>query len=145
MWLATKQGFYSIVKNNESQSGYIVRTRAKKDLENLKILVDELKDRKIVTTIESDYMFRIFIKQEELFELMLFIADDIDYSNFKDKIKYSPNQSDKVGYYSEVWGIMHDYQVKKNKSERINYYKSLYENFQINKGNTKNRGARILH
>ena len=114
MWLATKQGFYSIVKDNKS-SDYIVRARSRVDLQNLKKLVESISDRGIITTRESDYMFRIFVNQQELFEITLSLSIEIDYHNFKDKVKDTPTQKDKVGYYSEIWGTMFDYQIKHNK------------------------------
>lgn len=115
MWLATKFGFYSIVKSSENNS-FMVRSRERKDLDNLKRNVLNFKNRKIHFSEITDYKYRIFINKEELAELMLFISENVDYSNFKDKIKSSLDQKDKLPYYSEIWGVMFDYQHRNDKN-----------------------------
>lgn len=119
MWLATKFGFYSIVKNEdpEFQGDFVIRAREHKDLFNLKQELEELNSRSIYSSKITDYKYRIFVSQEELSKLMIMFSESIDYSNFKDKIKSTPNQKDKLSYYSEIWGVMSDYQYRNSKSK----------------------------
>lgn len=118
MWIATKFGYYSIVQTKGSnQNLFMVRSRSKQDLENLKNEISIFRKRKIKEDFFADYFYRIFINREELYSLMMFIVMNIDYSNFKDEIKANKSQKDKLGYYSEIWGIMFDYQYHKSKDE----------------------------
>ena len=114
MWLATKFGYYSIVKSNKVRDSFMVRARAEKDLLNLTKELFIFRKRKIKKSYDTDYMFRIFITQEELDILMVFLSKNIDYSNFKDKIHTIGNQKDKVPFYMRIWDVMFDYQFKLN-------------------------------
>lgn len=112
MWLATKHGFFSVVQSDIRKDQFMVRARAEKDLENLITECVSLKGKRIKKSLDSDYMFRIFISKQELDILMIFISDSINYSNFKDKIHTIKNQKDKVPYYMKIWNVMFDYQVQ---------------------------------
>lgn len=112
MWLATKYGFYSIVRSHENENEFMVRARAEKDLENLVKCVKVLENREIVVTKEADYHYRIIISQMEQNDLMQYLSETIDYSNFKNKIGTIPVQREKLPYYHEIWEIMYQYQLK---------------------------------
>lgn len=106
MWLATKYGFYSIVKSKEQENCYMVRARKAIDLKNLRL------KKRIHKSNETDYMFRIFINTQELLNLMVKFGSNIDYSNFKDKIAKVKNQKEKVPFYARIWSIMYEFQFK---------------------------------
>lgn len=111
MWLATKFGFYSIVQTHENKNKFMVRARAEKDLENLTKCLKKLENRKIISTKEADYHYRIIVTQFELNELLHHFAETIDYSNFKNKISTITGQHDKLPFYHEIWEIMYRYQM----------------------------------
>jgi hypothetical protein len=115
MWLATKHGFFSIFQTREKHNLFMVRARAEKDLQNLKNSVSVLKAHEIKVTKHNDYHFRLIVTGEELKLLMQFFASEIDYPNFKDKVKSIPGQKDKLPYYGEIWAAMYSYQSE-NKS-----------------------------
>ena len=48
MWIASKYGFYSIVQTRENKEQFMVRARAKKDLENLKINISDFSASNII-------------------------------------------------------------------------------------------------
>jgi len=123
MWLATKYGFYSIVKSSVN-SDYVVRSRDINDLINLKKELKIFKNRKIHSSEETDYKYRIFVNFEEFNELMQLFTMNVDYSNFKDKIKVTPNQKDKLPFYSKVWRIMCDYQYRHYRKQ---YFDVFYQ------------------
>lgn len=112
MWIASKYGFYSIVQTRENKELFMVRARAEKDLKNLKSSLSVLKEHEIRVTKHADYHFRVLVNREELSQLMKFFASEIDYPNFKDKIKSIPSQMDKLRFYSEIWASMYGYQSK---------------------------------
>jgi hypothetical protein len=112
MWLATKFGFFSIVQIRENESKFMVRARAEQDLQNLKNGISVFKNHDIKITKYNDYHFRLIVTSEELKLLMQFFACEIDYPNFKDKVKSTPGQKDKLPYYGEIWAAMYGYQSK---------------------------------
>jgi hypothetical protein len=113
MWLSTTLGFYSIVKDLETNN-FKLRARAKKDLKNLINALPALKDKEILTYPKADYRHRIIINQKELEKLFEFLAGSITYGNFKDAIAESPTQKDKLPYYHDVWEVMWGYQEENN-------------------------------
>ena len=125
MWIASKSGFYSIVQTRDNQRLLMVRARAEKDLINLKNNVVAFKNHEILLTLDADYRFRLIVTRDELHELMQFLTEEIDYPNFKDKIHETPDQKDKLTYYSKIWSTMHDYQKSQKKINRI-----VLENFR---------------
>lgn len=101
MWLMTKYGFYSIVEKYPGE--FHVRSREVKDLDNL-IAGVPLPGAQIRTSQETDYLARIIVKKGDVQKILAFLADNIDYSNFKDKIDRTPDQAHKP--YHEVWGVL---------------------------------------
>lgn len=104
MWLATKYGFYSIVKD-KNQNIFKIRARRKKDLLNL------FSENEIHESEHTDYRFRVIKDQTGLNDFFNKI-NDIDYENFKGHIAESPDQSDKLKAYGKFWQAMYDYQEK---------------------------------
>jgi hypothetical protein len=109
MWLFTKFGFYSIVKDEASEK-FKVRARSKQDLQNLVSKIKELAKCKILEWPEADYRYRIFIDSNHLHLLFEQLEESIDYNNFKDTIYGLPDQKDKVHSYHLVWQKMYEYQ-----------------------------------
>ena len=109
MWLFTKRGFYSVVRKSDKE--WHVRARAKRDLENLVMLVGGR--NKVHTSPDADYRYRIVCDGATAKKMIACLAEDIDYSNFKGMVGATPDQADKMPAYHEIWGVMYDYQQAK--------------------------------
>lgn len=101
MWLMTKHGFYSIVQKQPNE--YHVRSRERKDLENLSAAVP-LPNAKIIETPQADYAYRIIVDKDKLLAILARLGETLDYSNFKGKIDSTPDQAHKP--YHEVWDVL---------------------------------------
>jgi hypothetical protein len=104
MCLATKFGFYSVVRTEDGKL-YKIRSRAKKDLLNL------FDDSLIIEVADADYRYRVIADQLQFEKFMLHLQD-IEYGNFKSHIYTLPEQKDKIPYYGKIWQVMYDYQEK---------------------------------
>lgn len=114
MWIASKFGFFSIVKKD---GGWHIRAR---NVEDLKLLQDQLSLPAITHTPEADYCARIFVADDNsgkdtMAALMAVFGESIDYPNFKNAIAESPIQRDKLHSYHAVWSVMYDYQIRSRK------------------------------
>jgi hypothetical protein len=108
MWIFTKDGFFSVVKDNYCGEGELmVRSRVKKDLE--RFLVKTGLSSNIITLAEADYRYRIKVKKEAWSKYCAQEADGIDYSNVKGTIApYSePERAD--AYYG-CWNHLNTFQ-----------------------------------
>ena len=105
MWIASHYGYFSIVKK---EGEFYVRARKEGDLELLKEATGLT--NKILKWKGTDYIARIIVNEEELKIVRDTLFDSITYSNFKDHIKHTPTQKDKVSYYSDIWFVMWEYQ-----------------------------------
>jgi len=126
MWLATKIGFYSIVKKHDEEDTFIIRARERNDIEELKRSLHFLKKRKVYEYKDSDYLCRIFVNSEELKVIMVSLVNEIDYDNFKNEIKKNKKQKGKLPYYSNIWYEMFLYQ-KRNEKHKGNLIFYPYE------------------
>ena len=102
MWLATQHGFYSIVLKDDEK--YHVRSRMRKDLENLLVLVR--KSHYIHCWEAADYKYRSIVGQADFVNIMGRLALSLDYPNFKSQIAASPDQRDKLDAFHEIWAIL---------------------------------------
>lgn len=103
MWLATKHGFFSIVKKGPDE--FHIRARVKADLENLKrgCAPAGIELPPINTWRTADYRHRIVCTRLEYFDVMELLVNSIDYSNFKSEIAATPDQMEKLSAYHEIW------------------------------------------
>ncbi len=108
MWIATKYGFYSIVRKRESQDSdaivYHVRARLRSDLENL-LHASRLR-KEIVESSHADYRYRFIGSEADVAQVMSCLAATLDYNNFKSKIGRTPDQKSKLNAYHEIWSVM---------------------------------------
>ena len=102
MWIASENGFFSIVKHNGDADKWLIRARAFKDLSGA------FPEERIKVIDQADYRFRVEVTRQELTSFLL-DQGDIDYTNFKNHVA-ATSQRDKLPYYSKIWGIMYDYQ-----------------------------------
>jgi hypothetical protein len=103
MWLMTKHGFYSIVERKPDE--FHIRSREAGDLQNLVYRIP-LEGCNVIHTPEADYAARIVTDRETVNRVMQFLAETLDYPNFKGRIDSSADQRHKP--YHEVWGVMAD-------------------------------------
>jgi hypothetical protein len=101
MWLMTKHGFYSIVLKEPVR--FHVRARERQDLQNLIDRVP-LPGVEIIDTPDGDYAARLVVDGAVVLKILEFLGNTLDYSNFKNQIAKTPDQSHKP--YHEVWGVM---------------------------------------
>lgn len=108
MWLFTKQGYFAIVKDYKDDTIYWVRARMKEDLENIITLMSfEYPD--IIYKEYADYKFRLKVTKKEFAELMMIMADKLDYSNFKKMMDDNANQRHKMFAYYEVYNVLSEH------------------------------------
>jgi len=103
MWIASKFGFFSIVRKGEDQ--FHVRARVRTDLENLLVAADL--DEKIHESDLSDYKYRLVVGHDAVRKITSALAETLDYPNFKNKIAETPSQESKLGAYHQIWEIMY--------------------------------------
>ena len=102
MWLFTKVGFFSIVASDVA-GDVMVRTRFRKDLDRLR----ETYLPELGPTIArgSDYPYRAFVSKERFGEALDAMAQDIDYTNFKDQVTAEFGKA-RHDLYMQVWAIL---------------------------------------
>ncbi|WP_144605446.1 hypothetical protein [Algoriphagus algorifonticola] len=103
MWIASKNGFLSVVQHREKPDQVVVRARVRKDLEAI------FHEGSIIETPDGDYRFRVFISKQEAVALIAKQVQDIDYPNFKNAIAQTPQQRDKLSAYHDIWTVMWNY------------------------------------
>jgi hypothetical protein len=117
MWLATKIGFYSIVKKEDAYGGatWHVRARVKGDLERLleaaKSLESVAGDYPVENWPDADYRYRVRIDSKiDMAALFVILSDTIDYNNFKNTIADTPHQAEKCQAYGNLWSNLYGLQ-----------------------------------
>ncbi len=110
MWIASVEGFFSIVKVRDKADRYFVRARERRDLLNLRRLLreDGMQDAstKIHHTPDSDYPFRLVVSSGVVRIILDSLADGIDYPNFKSAVGLRKDQENKPRLYHRVWDAM---------------------------------------
>jgi hypothetical protein len=101
MWLMTKHGFYSVVEKRPGE--FHIRARERADLDNLVARVP-LPGARVIDTPEADYHHRLVVDREAVRRIMAFLADTLDYANFKSQVDILPDQRNKP--YHRVWTVL---------------------------------------
>jgi len=81
----------------------LVRARFEGDLERLLANMPEHAGAKVQHTPNADYPFRMFVKKSDWETAVLAMAEDIDYTNFKNAV-HDGSKRDKA--YMDVWAVM---------------------------------------
>ena len=102
MWIATKVGFFSIVRKDNDE--YHVRARVRSDLVELMELAGV--ECELFESKNADYRFRLVIDQETLEVIGAKLFAQIDYGNFKNRILESETQCEKASAYGDIWATM---------------------------------------
>lgn len=105
MWIFTKHGYYAIVRDYEDEDVYWLRARLSSDLENVNKLI-KLKHPEIIHKEMADYKFRLKLSKKEFIKFMTTIADQLDYSNFKNMMDDNADQRHKIFAYYEVYNVL---------------------------------------
>ena len=103
MWLMTTRGFFSIVAHNQRPDTFLVRSRHRKDMENVSELLGV---GEIVEGVGSDYPYRRFVSGAQKDALLHALGNEIDYPNFKSEVARRPDQRSKVGAYHDIWAVL---------------------------------------
>ena len=117
MWIASKYGYFSIVKKD---GGWHIRARRPEDLDILKNAVGGHFGRQTVhLTPDADYCSRIVVQdnpsgREQMDVLFSTMEASVDYPNFKDEIAGISSQKGKLKYYGRIWSEMINYQGNQN-------------------------------
>jgi len=104
MWIITQHGFYSIVRDRENASRFLIRSRVARDLANLKGLAGL--EASIRQTEEREYPFRLVIDERELPRVMNALGNSIDYPSFTARIAQRIDQACRMLVYGEIFGAL---------------------------------------
>ena len=104
MWLCSKEGFFSIVQKEDSDR-LDVRARVRADLIALSTQYLGIADPEIYEFPHTDYQYRIFLTHEEWAQVLMNMARNINYPNFKRKVKQIQGHR-RSHFYGDVWRIM---------------------------------------
>jgi hypothetical protein len=105
MWIFTNDAFFSIVKNRGLVKGVVVRARLPEDLTKTFGTQHE-----VIESDDSDYRFRMFLDHDYVSKVISKQVKNIDYDNLKNSI--DRKDVDRRHYYSQVWGVMLNWQKK---------------------------------
>lgn len=111
MWIASKHGFFSIVRKEDV---FHVRARGKGDLDNLRNAAG-LAEQVQESYPGSDYPWRLIVGSESLGKVFEALEATIDYGNFKGMIGATPDQRDKLDAYHRIWAEMDRWQESKGR------------------------------
>ena len=104
MWLCSKEGFFSVVQK-EFSDHLDIRARVRADLIALSTQYLNNPNPTIYEFIEADYPYRIFLTHEEWANVIMQMAKNIDYPNFKRKVKQIQGHK-RASFYGNVWFTM---------------------------------------
>lgn len=115
MWVFSRYGFFSVTvaRANDGkslkQSTVVVRARDRRHLENLKrAFPDQLEPYSIQWTPDRDYQCRLVCHRGTWLEVLVGIAEDVDYDNFKDAAGVTNGKwSRYVNTLHSIWGVAH--------------------------------------
>lgn len=102
MWIATKVGFFSIVRKKDEE--FHVRARVRSDLVELMELTGI--ESELFESKNADYRSRLVVDRKTVEQIGSTLFAEIDYGNFKDRVSESPTQRDKSEAYGDIWATM---------------------------------------
>ncbi len=118
MWIFTKHGFFSAVcaRKGDGMRGQsvdpkriMIRARVSAHLEALKErFPDRLGNSEILESPEADYAYRLLIPKSDWGQILLDLAEEIDYDNFKSKDANNPEKGGAASRdtHHEGWSLM---------------------------------------
>ena len=110
MWMITDRGFYSVVDKGDREGYLCIRARVKVDLEALFELEPMASYADSIAESEfGDYRFRVYVRRADWVLAAALLAEEIDYSNFKNQV-YAMQGPKRAYVYSEVWSDLYELQ-----------------------------------
>lgn len=113
MWVFTQVGFFSATLFDEmcpTDTRIQVRARVRADLEAL-VARYCAEPVEILQWPGRDYPYRIIITRQQWAEIVSQVVLEIDYGNFKDRVK-AVQGGLRSAYYGDVWGVLYDLEAK---------------------------------
>jgi len=118
MWIFSKDGFFSAVKDSYcGDDELMVRARCKQDLERLAGQLESKRRFKILKTKAADYRYRMKTPKSLWVYYCARVAVGIDYSNVKSTIARFGTRHDA---YMNVWHDLYDWQSELESREASN-------------------------
>lgn len=123
MWIFTKYGFFSIACARNENGGIdpsllMVRTRMSEHLENLKRRFPALEAFEIRGAEFADYPFRLIVPKSLWTSLLVSLAEEQTWSNFKNEAAAYEKEHEHSGRYVDalhrVWSVMRQYLQRRN-------------------------------
>lgn len=102
MWVCLNNAFVSAVESDSDPSVLKVRARNKQHLEVL------FPGKKIHSSKDTDYAYRVFVGRKAFAKLIAEKAMEIDYTNFKDSVEDKKLHD----LYADFWQLHWRYQHK---------------------------------
>lgn len=108
MWLFTRYGMLSVVRDREHDTHVLLRARRREHLERVleACHVDSLGS--IRETPHNDYRWRKRVSVDVWQSMARTLAADVDYDNFKGEIARTERGSDYELALHDVWEIMRE-------------------------------------
>lgn len=106
MWVASRLGFFSIVRDLRDASAVQVRARRRAHLDALRRLAAEAGVRMDapISTPGRDYPWRVIVADRHLPTLLAALAADVEYTNFKAAV--GREDPDAAAVYGRVWAAL---------------------------------------
>ena len=122
MWIFSKTGMFSVVKDNQRPGFMLVRARCALDIANLyRDHKDALPSMTEPTSDETrDYRWRSSLSHADFVTLAGRLAEQVTYSNFKSAVAKEPTQGDKTEVYHRVWAELLALQRAETDGEPVN-------------------------
>lgn len=110
MWLFFKNGFVSVVQHRDKPKRVLVRARRRQDLVAVVNVWSQLFGKKgrapkIQVDSKADYTYRLNMDKAEWSKVVMSIANQIDYDNFKNSIE----DGCLLSFAHHVWDAGQDY------------------------------------
>jgi len=102
MWIATTQGFYSVVAHRDDADRLLVRSRTRDDIEALHEQIPSLEP---FEDPSADYRHRAVVSRAEWLAALAQLVTEIDYDNFKDAVA-ARQGNERSHLYGRIWSIL---------------------------------------
>lgn len=114
MWVFTRFGFFSVVKDAQVEGNVLVRARDQGDLEALRDRLAVMSEDPDVARLElfirvtpppADYRYKLSVPQDNMAVLLAETVAEIDYTNFKGIVGREQGMP-RADAYHDVWDAL---------------------------------------
>ena len=123
MWLFTRYGFFSIACASKPSGeldprALMIRTRQKAHLNNLQARFPTLAGTAIITSLDSDYRYRIVVPKSDWVTTVAELAEEQVWSNFKNEATRLRDSVTReyVSALHEIWSVMYGVQNREDET-----------------------------